>query len=557
MKFLLDGAEYFARFVGCIDWVKQDATSKHTYIRLAFWEFDPDMYVSPHKTMADVLIEAATAGARVEILLWKPDKPSSVDTKVFGLANFVVEVDKHASEAVERFAKHPNITVYLQKHEQWLASYHEKVAIFSVAGLLQVLVGGLNMTNDYYDSTDHWGAHPIPHVETKRRSKEDPPHTCHESAVWLQGPATVHIEAHWLNRFVLFIRSADAATKRRYAFDNLARGTLLQTTPPQQAYPSGGDYASNVEITVATTGPEKDTQDVRKLLCHRISEANEYVYIENFTFSDPTLVDAVSARLRSKSSLSFCGVIPESIIASQPEVRLAYVKMICHGCSGDAGLSALETKSKTVQRHGHGRMAVGSLPTGYVDDVLLRKVLGISIENQGWFDPHEQLTLSEVEDFSYRCDHENHDTDQCTLVPRAAFYSPTRYWTARDFEQSCRVYIHSKLMLIDDQHTIIGSANFNYRSMNYDGELVVDISGREFARHVKQRILEHFGVPNDRLEKGLARALWWNSVHYSRDGKEELSPAGKQILRAQSAATGTQVKLVFRRPCDVDPGGKK
>ena len=50
------------------------------------------------------------------------------------------------------------------------------------------------------------------------------------------------------------------------------------------------------------------------------------------------------------------------------------------------------------------------------------------------------------------------------------------------------IYIHSKLMIVDDRVALIGSANINDRSMlgNRDSELAVTIEESEF-RHIPLR----------------------------------------------------------------------
>jgi phosphatidylserine/phosphatidylglycerophosphate/cardiolipin synthase-like enzyme len=58
------------------------------------------------------------------------------------------------------------------------------------------------------------------------------------------------------------------------------------------------------------------------------------------------------------------------------------------------------------------------------------------------------------------------------------------------------VYVHSKLMIVDDEFTLIGSANVGQRSMTYDGELQVGIvdSAGAFARAFRTEVWqEHTG----------------------------------------------------------------
>ncbi len=44
------------------------------------------------------------------------------------------------------------------------------------------------------------------------------------------------------------------------------------------------------------------------------------------------------------------------------------------------------------------------------------------------------------------------------------------------------IYIHSKLMVVDDEYAVIGSANLNDRSMNGDRDSEVDVVVHDTAR---------------------------------------------------------------------------
>lgn len=53
--------------------------------------------------------------------------------------------------------------------------------------------------------------------------------------------------------------------------------------------------------------------------------------------------------------------------------------------------------------------------------------------------------------------------------------------------------LHEKLTVVDGKYVVIGSANFNMRSMNLSHEIVMAIDNEEFARSMKEHIL------NDRM----------------------------------------------------------
>jgi phospholipase D1/2 len=79
-------------------------------------------------------------------------------------------------------------------------------------------------------------------------------------------------------------------------------------------------------------------------------------------------------------------------------------------------------------------------------------------------------------------------------------------------EAKASVYVHSKLMIVDDQLAIVGSANLSNRSMGFDSEcnLAVEAPGGSKTAaaiaSVRNRLLaEHLGVSADTVTAALAR----------------------------------------------------
>jgi phosphatidylserine/phosphatidylglycerophosphate/cardiolipin synthase-like enzyme len=52
--------------------------------------------------------------------------------------------------------------------------------------------------------------------------------------------------------------------------------------------------------------------------------------------------------------------------------------------------------------------------------------------------------------------------------------------------------MHSKLAIIDNRHLIVGSANWNYRSMRDDGEVTAFIDNANLAAAAKNSIFAHW-----------------------------------------------------------------
>ncbi len=84
------------------------------------------------------------------------------------------------------------------------------------------------------------------------------------------------------------------------------------------------------------------------------------------------------------------------------------------------------------------------------------------------------------------------------------------------------VYVHSKLMICDDEFVAIGSANIGQRSMTYDSELHVGIvdSANQFAREFRKKLWsEHLSRPESALNDPITAYTTFKNDTTSGSGK--------------------------------------
>ena len=109
--------------------------------------------------------------------------------------------------------------------------------------------------------------------------------------------------------------------------------------------------------------------------------------------------------------------------------------------------------------------------------------------------------------------------------------------------QNVPTFVHSKVMIVDDELVRIGSANFSRRSMGVDTEcdLAVDAGGdsrvREGIRRIRDRLLaEHLALPVDVVAREIERAGSLRALVDSRESAR--SHAGARRTRScQRGAT--------------------
>ena len=94
------------------------------------------------------------------------------------------------------------------------------------------------------------------------------------------------------------------------------------------------------------------------------------------------------------------------------------------------------------------------------------------------------------------------------------------------------IYVHAKLMIIDDIWAIIGSANINRRCMTHDSEIdIAVIDGkiengrRKFARNLRKSLwAEHLGVGASRVDDPIASISLWSGIAAARTGHIAVYP---------------------------------
>jgi cardiolipin synthase len=78
-------------------------------------------------------------------------------------------------------------------------------------------------------------------------------------------------------------------------------------------------------------------------------------------------------------------------------------------------------------------------------------------------------------------------------LPFVQWASRAMWWQV--LERGCRIWLtsppfdHSKLMIVDNHWVLLGSANWDARSLRLNFELNVECYGREFARKMEEEII--------------------------------------------------------------------
>ncbi|GMU10082.1 hypothetical protein ASNO1_63360 [Corallococcus caeni] len=374
------------------------------------------------------------------------------------------------SEALSfRARSTPNMQVYAESYSpNWLAQHgltasnHQKFVVCSHAGRLEALLGGFNINESYSAKTDHG-------LVGER---------WHDTAVLIEGPAAHAVQTEWLRRWnKQYWYGGDTLPARLEDQGFIHHGSKKQTA---QRLVNGW----NTGVTIATTNGEPFTRenDIRDLVIERIKVATKYIYLENYALTDPALVAALSKRMAEKKDLKVIVLVthPKNPYYSTPISwspmeyytfvqlslpRFTHVRIVT---THEIALGATEDEEQVL-------------------DPATAKFVSAENGTFTWSEGGQTKSCSfddiaELEAPTVMYGPISTDLAGSEVLPRNAANAKKPQWP----------YVHSKLALFDDQVAFVGSSNWTYRSMEYDGEITAMVTGEETVRGIRERLFEHW-----------------------------------------------------------------
>ena len=458
-KWYVDGQDYMAAVADSIEAAKQE-------IFITDWQLNPHIFMKRPDSGVDsllwrldkMLLRKAEQGVRTYILLyWESKKIAGMDLG----SEYAKTVLSHDNIEVLR---HPDMTnLLLNPSTMFRWSHHEKVVVVdrSVA-----FVGGIDLCFGRWDThshllTDPFAPHPCvlesdecaripkksrvqyaqwvgkdygntflhgtrtnldePMKDDVDRSK-DPRLPWHDVACSVSGPPALDVATHFIQRYKYL--------KPHYGFQDILPNTELY----QISNPSGRNLTIQVLRSVGewSAGQPKETS-VYNAYLHAIENAEHFVYIENQFFISShgevhnkvmlTLADRIYRAHQQSQDFRAMVIIP-----LKPEFPEKW------DTDDNLRLVSYETYA-TIYRG---------------EDCLMNRLKEKGIPSEAipnYFSVHGLRT---------------HGSLNGNLVTEI-------------------VYVHSKLMIVDDRVAIIGSANINDRSMlgDKDSEVAVIIQDNE------------------------------------------------------------------------------
>lgn len=477
-RFLMD-KEFFAEVHLQLARIEEAEPADNTYVLIALWSCDlgtsfPSVKVEEKtfasRTLREILTALSAKGHQVRIILWAGSK----------MPNMTGNKERAKALKVEEFSKkseHGNrIKVYLESYKcaytligssmGWGASNHQKLVICSHAGNIEAVMGGFNLGNEYKSELDHG-------LEGEY---------WHDTAVVIQGPAAAVVHNEWVRRW-----------------NKKENGKPAMEEVEQDAISQG-----NVGITIATTNAESTPRqnDIRNMMVEHITQAQSSIYIENYAFTEPNLVEALYNKLASSD-------IPVVVLINHPQNELFWANTYWSYYHFNTFVHLSLARATEVEiSHAENIDPEELSENMYSFDLssVPRKI------KRGKKDG--ECTFGQVEGGWFHWTESDGTPWRCQLKYIQNIVGPPVLYGARSgnfrtsssgVEFRCWPYPHSKLAIFDDEVMVVGSANWTHRSMEYDGEISAFIKGNPVSA-ARARLLDHWLEPGG--QQGYTVADW-------------------------------------------------
>jgi phosphatidylserine/phosphatidylglycerophosphate/cardiolipin synthase-like enzyme len=373
-------------------------------------EAEIDFWCSHDLTVQVVLGHAVSKGVEVKALIWAcPELFSHYHPKVAEKQLSEVGVTCILDDSSHGILHHP------------VESLHQKIVV--VDGT-HAFVGGIDMLIELSGDFDRWDTHVHQLFSPLRRNDvDDSPHPWHDAHAVIEGPAVGDVELNFRQRWNDVVQ--------RHEWDQ-------QLLVPEHPLPPPFKSKSLVQVARTIPGhtysfaPKTGLQDIAQLYAHALSNAQQFIYLENQYFWTHAMYGI---------DLSFLGTdspdmernIHELLAALRRGVTVVIV-LPDHPNMGraftDAALNRLREEAPEAVEQ--GRIQVFCLATS------------ITIDGNEHYRP---------------------------------------------------IYVHAKVAIIDDLWSTVGSANLNNRGMRDDTEMNVATLDAELATGLRMMLLaEHVGL---------------------------------------------------------------
>jgi phosphatidylserine/phosphatidylglycerophosphate/cardiolipin synthase-like enzyme len=343
-------------------------------------------------------------------------------------------------------------------------THHQKTVLVDYE-LPESAVGfvmGHNMLDEYWDTDDH--------ASTRRAGSSDPMRPNEGACGYLPrqdiscqvtGPILKGLYENFAHAWL-----------RETEQDLLASRTTNEAAG--QLKPRAG-YGTPVMAQLLRTQAQEERFDIEKLYLQVINHATQFIYIENQYFRWPPLAEAIKAVAAGQTGAGRDpgkhGALHLFVITNVTEQGIGAGTVNTQRMLESLGRADTIPELTKLRRIEALRREMGAVPAypSYTAEMATAQ----SERNTAFEQKAEEIRKGVIVPES----RPGLKVHVCSLVAKD---SPPEKWMP--------VYVHSKLMIIDDVFTTHGSANINTRSMQVDSEMNIAHENARVSRALRQRL---------------------------------------------------------------------
>lgn len=439
VKFYANGEKYFADLY-------QTIINAKKFIYIIGWSFDPSIRLmrdgSDDRCVGEIILDKARNGVDCRVLVW--DDPTSIRNLLPGLMNTT-------DENTHSFFENTDVKCHLvSRHEgsypgaKLIFSYHIKNVIADSLDNYVAYVGGMDITHGRWDDdsfhlykgldgqfkNDFYQTEPL--LKANRKGPRQPWHDMHSR---IYGDVVQDIYNNFVNIW---------NTKLSEKITNNINFCNTEHFPDNFSVQFFRSISKDSDNTI-----DNYESDIHNAYINAIRKAKRFIYIENQYF--------VGSSQKWKTNKNNC------LINDIPHEIVKRIKKSIHN----------NTDFKVY-------IVLPLMPEGDPKSATVAEMMK-------WSFLTIHMMYTEINETLKSCGTSRCATDYLNLYTLGNRERPTEIIidpqdnVQRKFDLSNRymIYVHSKMMIVDDAYILIGSANINGRSMggNRDAEACVGIYG--------------------------------------------------------------------------------
>ncbi len=519
-------------------------------IDIICWGFQPSMFLirdGKSPSVGELLRQKAAEGVKVRVLTWEaPLNTAGVageanlpQRRALGLwdtamqssteeqaqadrdwfKRFGIEDSEAARQAEDRipllvsrgfdFSERRNIAQALKEHAgdpqiagktrltMALAPSHHQKSVLVDYELPEEAIGfvlGHNLLDEYWDTDQHSArnrfgdSRPAPNRGPRGLLPRQ------DISCQLSGPILEHLHANFAEAWLketgenLFdVRPAKALGKR------------LQCGPGRRQM-----------IQVLRTQPQQGIRDIQSLYLQAANNATQFIYIENQYFRWPPLAELIKT-----------AALNQTRQGRDPGVHEALHLFVVT----NAGADSVAPGSANTQRMLESLGRADTIP--HVTKLRRIREVKRAAPPKPRPDPRDHRGKRELEQWEETVGRQIQEIEDSTILPEeipglkvhvCSLVAPD----SLDGSPWMPVYVHSKLMIVDDVFTTQGSANINHRSMVGDSELNIAHEWMSVTQALRRRLWAlHTGGTGAQDDPVLAFEAWRGIMNRNKELQEE------------------------------------